>query len=124
MDDAAVVELPPRVNGAASNLVFVSARSAGDDTLPAMNPADIRAFLQRDRASVEEEKQSYWVDVYRELGPDGTMAAAARMYAYARTVRPDFPSDADLADDLAHQVAFKRRLMAIAAALPHVGRKE
>lgn len=88
----------------------------------AMNPADIRAFLQRDRASVEDEKRAHWVREYRERGPEATLLAAAQMYEYACAVRPDFPTEADLAEDLAHQVAFKQRLMAIARALPHVRR--
>lgn len=82
-----------------------------------MDPADIRAFVQRERASVEDEKRAHWVEVYRELGPEHTLMAAARMYAYARAVRPDFPTEADLAEDLAHQIALKQRLMAVAHAL-------
>ncbi len=82
-----------------------------------MNPADIRAFVRRDRAPVEEEKRAHWAEAYRERGPEETMLAAARMYEYARAVRPDFPTEADLAEDLAHQIAFKKQLMAIARAL-------
>ena len=88
-----------------------------------MNPADIRAFLQRDRSFVEDEKRAYWAEEHRERGPELTVGAAARMYEYARAVRPDFPTAGDLAEDLAHQVAFKQRLLAIARALPHVRRK-
>jgi hypothetical protein len=82
-----------------------------------MAPADIRAFVQRDRAPVEEEKRDHWAEAYRRLGPDHTLLAAARMYAYARAVRPDFPTESDLAEDLAHHVALKQRLMAVAHAL-------
>lgn len=88
-----------------------------------MNPADIRAFVQRDRASVEEEKRAFWVEEYEQRGPAATLEAAAQMFDYARAVRPDFPTDEDMAEDLAHQVAFKQKLMAIARALPHVPRK-
>lgn len=81
-----------------------------------MDPADIRAFVQRDRAAVEEAKRAHWVAAYRRLGPDHTVRAAARMYAYARAVRPDFPTASELADDLAHHVALKQRLTAAAHA--------
>ncbi len=88
-----------------------------------MNPADVRAFAQRDRTPVEEEKLAFWVQEYEQRGPAATLEAAARMFEYARVVRPDFPTEDDLAEDLAHQVAFKQKLMAIARALPHVPRK-
>jgi hypothetical protein len=90
----------------------------------AMNPEDIRAFVARDRGPVEDEKRDYWARIYHEQGPQATMLAAARMYEYARAVRPDFPTEEDLAEDLAHQIAFKQRLMAIARALPHVQRRK
>lgn len=110
-------------------LIPISHVAEGAETgnLPSMNPADIRAFVRRDRAPVEEEKRAYLAEAYREGGPEETLLAAARMYEYARAVRPDFPTEADLAEDLAHQVAFKKRLMAIARALPglvHVRRGE
>ena len=75
----------------------------------AMNLADIRAFLQRDRAAVEEEKRAHRVEEYRRRGPEATLLAAARMYEYARAVRPDFPTEADLAEDLTHHVAWAQR---------------
>lgn len=87
-----------------------------------MKPADIRAFVRRDRASVEDAKRAHWAQLYREGGPEETMLAALRMYDYARAVRPDFPTEADLAADLEHHVAFKQRLTAIARALQNVHR--
>ncbi|MEZ4295805.1 MAG: hypothetical protein R3B70_12575 [Polyangiaceae bacterium] len=82
-----------------------------------MDRADIRAFVRRDRGAVEEEKRLHWADAYRELGPQHTVEAAARMYEYARSVRPDFPTARDLEEDLAHQVELKQRLIAVGRAL-------
>lgn len=84
----------------------------------AMDPASIHAFMQRDRTSVEDRKRDHWAEAYRRLGPEHMLLAAARMYAYARAVRPDFPTERDLAEDLAHHVALKQRLMSVAYAFP------
>lgn len=75
-----------------------------------MDPADLRAFARRSRDEVEQKKREHWAQRSRE--PDGlaTLRAGHALYAYARKVRPDFPTERDRAEDLAHHVELKRLL--------------
>jgi hypothetical protein len=70
----------------------------------AVDPADIRAFLGRDRASVEALKRRYWASRYRTLG------AAHELYAQLRAARPDYPGARARAADLAHHLELRRKL--------------
>jgi hypothetical protein len=76
----------------------------------AVDPADIRAFLGRDRASVEALKRRYWASRYRTLGPAATLAAAHELYAQLRAARPDYPGARARAADLAHHLELRRKL--------------
>jgi hypothetical protein len=75
-----------------------------------MDPAAIRAFARRARTDVEREKRAHWARLHQ----DGTYRAMLEMsqalYEHVRRVRPDFPTDRDRAEDLAHHVALKRLL--------------
>ena len=75
-----------------------------------MDPADLRAFAQRDRSAVEQLKREHWARQFREHGGLATLRAGHELYAYARRARPDIPTDQDRAEDLAHHIALKRLL--------------
>ncbi|XYH97268.1 hypothetical protein ACMHYB_57515 [Sorangium sp. So ce1128] len=81
-----------------------------------MDPAHIRAFAERNRADVEQRKLDHWRRVYREQGSQATLQAGHALYDHARRVRPDFPTDRERAEDLAHHVELKRLLERAAGA--------
>lgn len=73
-----------------------------------MDPRAVRAFVNRDREAVDALKRAHWVRRFREGGPVAALDVAHALYEHARRVRPDWPSDAERADDLAHHVELKR----------------
>lgn len=75
-----------------------------------MDPAHIRAFAARDHAEVERLKIEHWARLYRESGEQATLDAGHALYEHARRVRPDFPTERDRAEDLAHHVRLKALL--------------
>lgn len=82
-----------------------------------MDPADLRAFLARDRAAVFALKRRYWADRYRREGAAAILKATHALYAQLRSRRPDFPGDSARAADLAHHVELRRKLDRAARAL-------
>jgi hypothetical protein len=81
-----------------------------------MDAAHLRAFLERDRTEVEREKLAYWARVYREQGFRATLDAGHALYEHARRLRPDFPTNRERDEDLAHHVALKRLIDQVAGA--------
>jgi hypothetical protein len=82
-----------------------------------MDPADIRAFVQRDRGEVEREKRAYWAKRHGEAAHVAAFEISGALYEHVRRVRPGFPSERERAEDLAHHVALKQRLDEVARAL-------
>lgn len=83
-----------------------------------MDPASIRAFAQRTRGEVEREKRAYWAKQHAEGSYRRTVDASHALYEYVRRIRPDFPTDRDRTEDLAHHVDLKRLLDQASRALP------
>jgi hypothetical protein len=75
-----------------------------------MDPASIRAFARRARSEVEREKRAYWAKQHGDRTYRATLDVSHALYEHVRRVRPDFPTDRDRAEDLAHHVALKRLL--------------
>jgi hypothetical protein len=75
-----------------------------------MDSASIRAFAQRARIEVEREKRAYWAKQHRERTYRVTLDASHALYEHVRRIRPDFPTERDRTEDLAHHVALKRLL--------------
>jgi hypothetical protein len=75
-----------------------------------MDAAQLRAFALRDRRAVDAAKLRYWTDRYRDRGWADTWRRAQELYAYARRVRPDFPTARDRDQDFADHLELKRRL--------------
>jgi hypothetical protein len=73
-----------------------------------MDPADVRAFAHRDRAEVERLKRDHWARRCRESDGQATLEAAHALYEHARRVCPDFPTERERAEDLAHHVVLKQ----------------
>lgn len=75
-----------------------------------MDPASIRAFALRARVEVEDEKRAYWAKQHGDRTHRATLDASHALYEHVRRIRPDFPTERDRAEDLAHHVALKRLL--------------
>jgi hypothetical protein len=78
--------------------------------LAPVDPADIRAFARRDRVAVARLKLEHWSRRCRESDGQATLEAGHALYEHARQVRPDFPTEQERAEDLAHHVALKQLL--------------
>ncbi|MBK8256762.1 MAG: hypothetical protein IPK82_29335 [Polyangiaceae bacterium] len=83
----------------------------------AVDAAAVRAFVERSRRPVEHQKQVYWAAQHREQSYQRTLAVSHALYEHVRRIRPDFPTERDRADDLAHHIAFKQLLDRISNAL-------
>jgi hypothetical protein len=71
-----------------------------------MDADDLRAFANRDWRAIALAKREYQVGVFREQGPAAMVRIAREVFAHARAVNPDWPSDREA--DLAHHVELKR----------------
>jgi len=81
-----------------------------------MNPADARAFLDRDWDRLAALKSAHRVECFRAGGREATLRTAAALWAHARRVRPDW-SDSGRNEDLAHHIELKRQIDRAAHAL-------
>jgi len=75
-----------------------------------MEKSAIRAFLARDRERVAALKRDYHARRYRQTRGRSGLDAARSLRALARSIRPDWPTGRDRAEDFAHHVALKRLL--------------
>jgi hypothetical protein len=82
-----------------------------------MDPRAVRQFADRDRAPVEASKRTHWARQFRERGPEATLAVADALFAHARRVRPEWPTDREREQDLAHHIELKRSLERAARAV-------
>jgi len=85
--------------------------------LTPMDADSVHAFLLRDRSATEDLKRRHWAERFRAEGSAATLAASSALREHAKRVRPDWPTDAERADDLAHHVALRRKLDRAARAL-------
>jgi hypothetical protein len=69
-----------------------------------VNSDDILAFARRDWQRLAEAKTEYWLSLKRSMAPDDVLALCDDLRKHARSVRPDWPSESDRADDLAVHV--------------------
>jgi hypothetical protein len=78
-----------------------------------VDPADVRAYVERARGArveVERAKRAYWAEQHGERTHRVTLEASRALYEHVRRVRPDYPTQRDRAEDLAHHVALKSLL--------------
>jgi hypothetical protein len=68
----------------------------------------VRAFLDRGWGVAERLEREHWASVQRTEGPQANLRAARVLYEHVRRVRPEWPTEAERAADLAHHVALKR----------------
>ena len=70
----------------------------------------MREFAQRDWPAAEAGKREHWVREFAARGPAATLEASVALWRHMRLVRPDWPTDQERHDDLAHHVALKRAI--------------
>jgi len=83
-----------------------------------VNARDLKAYVERGWAAAERLTQEHWAREFREHGPQVTVEAALALREHMRLVNPDWPSDSDRRDDLAHHVVLKRAIDGAARAFP------
>ncbi len=64
-----------------------------------MNEDDLRSFAARDWRSVERAKERLWVERKKTLSPAEALAVAESLRLHVRSLRPDWPSAAERAED-------------------------
>jgi len=72
-----------------------------------MDPRDVQAFVKRDWAAVRAAKEAYWAREFAAKGSAATFAASEALWRHMRLIRPDWPTDEERQEDLAHHVALK-----------------
>jgi len=72
-----------------------------------VNAREIREFVERRRAPVQELKREFWASITREGGVLSSLEAGWALHEHARAVQPDFPSERYLADDFRDHLRVK-----------------
>jgi len=80
-----------------------------------VNRDDILAFARRDWAMVAESKTRYWLERKRTLSAAELLAVGDQLRRHALTVRPDWPTEAERAADLATHERVTEALRAVPA---------
>jgi hypothetical protein len=76
----------------------------------AMDPKEVRGFVERDRASVEWLKREYHARRARLDGPSAGLRLSQQLRDQVRSVIPGWPTSEDRAADLDHHVRLKQKL--------------
>jgi hypothetical protein len=85
---------------------------------PRIDPAHIREFARRNRAEVEQQKREHWARFYHERGSREALQLSHALYEHARRLRPDFPTERQREEDLAHHIKLKAMIDRAAHAFP------
>jgi hypothetical protein len=83
-----------------------------------MDRAAFQTYAERDWATFERLLFRERAAKFRKEGPRATIRASRELWKFARSLRRAWPPERARAADLAHHVAFKRRLDRIARAFP------
>ncbi len=79
----------------------------------AVDPADLKAFARRNWALVSEAKTDAWIEMKRGMSVADMLELADGLRRHAMSVRPDWPSADDRADDHAVHVRVSEALRAV-----------
>lgn len=78
-----------------------------------MEPADIRAYANRDWRHVQELKDRYWIERKQSLTPAEALDLGDDLRQWALSVRPDWPSPQERREDLAHHTDLANLLLRV-----------
>jgi hypothetical protein len=73
----------------------------------------IREFVRRDWVRVDDAKTANWKEQKRGRSAAELLAIGANLFAYARSLRPDWPSAEDRTEDLAVHLRVSEALRAV-----------
>ena len=79
-----------------------------------MRAEDLVEFATRDRSEVAAEKARYWIERKQRLGPAEGLRVAEELRRHVRQIRPDWPSEAERAEDLATHLRVAEALRRVA----------
>ena len=82
-----------------------------------MNDDDLRAYARR------PWQQHHWARELASRGPLATLEASQALWTHVRSIRPDWPTDDDRREDLAHHVDLKQALDRAAGAFLAAARR-
>ena len=82
-----------------------------------MDASSVRRYLDRPWEVLRAAKRRYWAEELTARGPEAPLQASRALWLHMRRVRPDWPSDAERAEDLARHLELKRCLDRAARAL-------
>jgi hypothetical protein len=77
----------------------------------------IRRFVDRPWKLLRAATRRYWAEEVRARGAEAPLRAFRTLWLHMRRVRPDWPSEAERAEDLAHHLELKGCLDRAARAL-------
>lgn len=79
-----------------------------------MDPEDVRAYLNRDRAAVEALRIQHWREQYAARGPLWALQLAGDLRRWYQTLHPGWPTEADREADLAMHMRVSAALGSVA----------
>ena len=79
---------------------------------------DIDKFTDRGWFEARDRNNRHWADEYRKRGSEATVSAGHALFEHARSIRPDFPTAADLQRDLDDLVRLKAVILTLPDAQP------
>ncbi|MBI5628940.1 MAG: hypothetical protein HY953_08475 [Candidatus Rokubacteria bacterium] len=85
-----------------------------------MESEDARDYVHRGWGAAEALKQEHWAREFARRGPGATLEASEALWEHMRLLRPDWPSDEERHEDLAHHLALKRAIDRVAGACVQV----
>lgn len=82
-----------------------------------MNDLEIKEYASRQWSHIAGHDRSYWVAEYRRHGYVVTQKASMALWQHMKSIRQEWPDDAERQRDLTHHIAFKKLLDRTADAL-------
>lgn len=70
----------------------------------------IRRFARRDWAAVADSDREYWAQRFDAAGGMETFRIGQQLFEHARRLCPEWPTNQERADDLAHHVEIAGKL--------------
>ncbi|MGH7310209.1 MAG: hypothetical protein ACREK6_16095 [Candidatus Rokuibacteriota bacterium] len=81
-----------------------------------MDATHVQAFLRRPWDALASLEREHWAREFARRGPAATLEISRLLWEHMRRVRPDWPSDSERREDLAHHIALKGAIDCVAHA--------
>ena len=72
-----------------------------------MDAAHAQAFLRRPWDALTTLEREHWAREFARRGSAATLEVSRLLWEHMRRVRPDWPSETERREDLAHHIALK-----------------